>query len=68
MDHLTPRSLAGVRIDLPCLRRGGQLACARGGASVAQWLPVAAHRGRAAGLLHAEQGFGIELVAGRRML
>src|SRR6266498_647693 len=40
MDHLAPRSMAGVRIDLPCLRRGGDQQAARGGAGVAYRLPV----------------------------
>ena len=34
---------------------------------MAQLLPVAAYRGRAAGFLHAEQGFCVEFVVGRSM-
>src|SRR5262245_8903487 len=67
MDHFAPRSVAGAGFDLPSLRRGSDQQAARGGAGAAQRLPVAAYRGRAAGLLHAKQGLGVELVARRRM-
>src|SRR6266511_4357476 len=35
MDHLAPCSMAGVRVDLPYLRRGSHQQDARGGAGVA---------------------------------
>jgi hypothetical protein len=68
MDDLALLGPAIARRHAPCVSRSRDQHVAGRGAGAAQRLPEAANGGRAPRRLEADQGIGIKLVVGRRML